>query len=470
MRRPRSARSAALAAAALVLAGCASVDPERQFSPVQQAVQQHTGADLRWARSDAERADIDRRVAELLKAPLDSEAAVQVALLNHRGLQARFAALGIAEAEVVQAMRLPNPGFAFGRTRAGDEREIERSLHLPLLRWLLTPWTGDLAQRRLDRERHALLLAVLDHAAMTRKAWVEAVAAQQSMHYMGQVMQAAEAAAELARRMQQVGNFSALQRAREQAFYADAALNVARAEQQQRATRERLTRLMGLWGAQTAFTLPDRLPDLPADLPERPQIEREALATRLDLQAAQVAVDETARALGLTRATRLVSVVELGLSHNSSNDGPTQRGWEVDVELPLFDWGDAKAARAEAVWRQAIDHAAQLAIDARSQIREAEGQRRSAWLIARHHRDEIVPLRAQIAEQNVLRYNGMLIGVFELLADARAQIASVHDAIQAERDFWLADADLRMATLGSPTPSAMAGPMSAAGGGDAGGH
>ena len=117
---------------------------------MQQAVQQHTGADLRWARSDAERADIDRRVAELLKAPLDSEAAVQVALLNHRGLQARFAALGIAEAEVVQAMRLPNPGFAFGRTRAGDEREIERSLHLPLLRWLLTPWTGDLAQRCRD--------------------------------------------------------------------------------------------------------------------------------------------------------------------------------------------------------------------------------------------------------------------------------------------------------------------------------
>lgn len=468
MTQPPFAHRAAWAVAALLLAGCASVDPKRPFTPVQQAVQQHTGADLRWARSDAERADIDRRVTALLTAPLDSEAAVQVALLNHRGLQARFAALGIAEAEVVQAMRLPNPGFAFGITRAGEEREIERSLHLPLLRWLLTPWTGDLAQRRLDRERHALLLAVLDHAAQTRKAWVEAVAAQQSVLYMGQVMQAAEAAAELARRMQQVGNFSALQRAREQAFYADAALNVARAEQKQRATRERLTRLLGLWGEQTAFSLPDRLPDLPAELLERPQIEREALATRLDLQAAQVAVDETARALGLTQATRLVNVVELGLSHNSPNAGPTQRGWEVALELPLFDPGDAKVARAHAVWRQAVDHAAQLAIDARSQIREAEGQRRSAWLIARHHRHEIVPLRAQIAEQNLLRYNGMFIGVFELLADARAQIASVHDAMQAERDFWLADADLRMATLGTPSPATLTDPAAPAGGGNPG--
>jgi outer membrane protein TolC len=396
---------------------------------------------------------------------------VQVALLNHRGLQARLASLGIAEAELVQAMRLPNPGFAFGRMRAGDEREIERSLHLPLLRWLLTPWTGDLAQRRLDRERHAALLAVLDHAAQTRQAWVDAVAARQAVHYMGQVMQAAEAAAELARRMQQVGNFSALQRAREQAFYAEAALNVARAEQVQRASRERLTRLLGLWGEQAAsFTLPERLPDLPDALPERPQIEREGLATRLDLQAARLAVDETARAFGLARSTRWVSVVELGLSHNSSNDGPTQRGWEVEVELPLFDPGDARAARAEQVWRQAVDHAAQIAVDARSQIREAEGQRRSAWLIARHHRDEIVPLRARIAEQNLLRYNGMLIGVFELLADARAQIASVNDAIQAERDFWRADAELRMALLGGGGPSSPAAPAAAAAAGGADPH
>ena len=60
------------------------------------------------------------------------------------------------------------------------------------------------------------------------------------------------------------------------------------------------------------------------------------------------------------------------------------------------------------------------------------------------------------------------IGVFELRADARAKIASVHDAIQAERDFWLADADLRMATVGTPTPSAMAGPAGPAAGSAAG--
>jgi outer membrane protein TolC len=456
-------------AAAAVLAGCATLDPAATFAPVQQAVRQHAGAELHWARSDADREAIGQRVNELLATPLDADAAVQLALLNHRGLQVRFAALGIAEADYVRATRLPNPGFSFGRTRAGDEREIERGLHIELARWLLTPWTGDIAQRSLERSRRETIQAVLDHAAQTRKAWVEAVAAAQTVHYMGQVMQAAEASAELARRMQQVGNFSALQRAREQAFYADAALNVARAEMLQRATRERLVRQLGLWGGQTGFTLPDRLPELPATLPERPDIEREGLATRLDVQAAQLAVDQTAMALGLTRGTRFVSVVNLGLGHNGSNEGPTQRGWEVEVALPIFDTGAAQVARAELSWRQSIDEAARLAVDARSQIREAEGQRRSAWQIARHHRDEIVPLRAAIAEQNLLRYNGMLIGVFELLADARTQIASVHDAIQAERDFWLADTDLQMALIGGTAPSRVAAPMSPAGG-DAAGH
>ncbi|RYE54785.1 MAG: transporter, partial [Hyphomicrobiales bacterium] len=80
--------------------------------------------------------------------------------------------------------------------------------------------------------------------------------------------------------------------------------------------------------------------------------------------------------------------------------------------------------------------------------------------IARHYRDEIVPLRQSMADENVLRYNGMLIGVFELLAEARDQISSVTNAINAQQQFWLADAALAASVIGKP--SAMASP--AAGG------
>jgi outer membrane protein TolC len=234
------------------------------------------------------------------------------------------------------------------------------------------------------------------------------------------------------------------------------------AQQQALATRERLTRLLGLWGEQTGFALPERLPDLPAQPREQPDIERTALAQRLDVTVARAAVEQTAQQLGLTRTTRFINVLEIGASRSSSNEGHRQRGWEVGLELPLFDWGGARVARAEAVYMQALHQAAQTAIDARSEVREAYGAYRAAWDIARHHREEIVPLRARISEENLLRYNGMLIGVFELLADARSQIASVHAAIDALRDFWIAQAELDMALVGKPSLTAVAAPTAAA--------
>jgi len=451
-------RLGALLVSAAVLGGCASFSADGGFSMVEQTAKERLGKDLRWARTEADQDTIDRRVSELLARPLSVDDAVQIALLNNRGLQATFHELGITEAEVVQAGRLPNPGFSFSRLKRGDEVELERGLHFNLARLVALPLIGALEARRFEQVRGQVTLGMLSLAADTRKAWVLALAAEESVRYMRQVQQAAQASAELARRMEQVGNFNKLQRAREQSFHADAALNLARAEQVQRASRERLTRLLGLWGAQTQFSLPERLPDLPATALELPDIERVALAQRLDVQGARLATEQTARNLGLTKTTRFVNVLELGLVRNSSNAAPTQRGWEIAFELPLFDWSDARVARAESVYMQALHRAAETAIDARSEVREAYGAYRSAYDIARHHRDEIVPLRQRIAEENLLRYNGMLIGVFELLADARAQIASVNNTIESLRDFWLAQADLDMALIGKPNLSLPAGP------------
>ncbi len=466
--RPTRASLLALFAAALLLGGCASFSPDGGLAVVEQATKERLGKDLRWARSDADRAAIEQRVTALLAQPLSVDDAVQLALLNNRGLQAAFYELGITEAEVVQAGRLPNPGFSFARLRRGDEVELERGLHFNLARLVAMPLMRQVEERRFKQAQGAAATAVLSLAAQTRVAYFNALAAEETVRYTRQVMQAAQASAELARRMEQVGNFSKLQRAREQAFYADAALNLARAEQAQRATRERLTRQLGVWGAQTQFTLPPRLPDLPPQANDLPDVERLAMAQRLDVQGAKLAVEQTARNLGLTRATRFVNVLELGAIRNSSNEAPTQRGWEIGVELPLFDWGDARIARAQAVYMQTLNRAAETAVNARSEVREAYANYRFAYDIARHQRDEIVPLGQRIAAENVLRYNGMLIGVFELLADARLQIAGVNAAIQAQRDFWIAQSDLDMALIGKPSLMAPAGPSMAAEAGGAG--
>ena len=462
-RRRTPWRAAAALALALALGGCASLNADGGLEPVRQLTAPRLGpqVQLEAARQPEDQQRIAQRVQALLARPLGPDEAVQVALLNHRGLQAAYAELGITQAEVVQAGRLPNPGFSFGRVTQGAEIELERGLHFNLARVLAWPLVQRLEARRLAQAQTQVAQQVLALAGDTRKAWVQAVAAQEGVRYSRQVMQAAEASAELARRMAQVGNFNKLQQAREQAFYAEAALNLVRAQQQALATRERLTRLLGLWGEQTGFALPERLPDLPAQPREQPDIERTALAQRLDVAAARAGVEQTAQQLGLTRTTRFINVLEIGASRSSSNEGHRQRGWEVGLELPLFDWGGARVARAEAVYMQALHQAAQTAIDARSEVREAYGAYRAAWDIARHHREEIVPLRARISEENLLRYNGMLIGVFELLADARSQIASVHAAIDALRDFWIAQAELDMAMVGKPSLSAAPGPSPA---------
>ena len=457
----RSLRLLAMLVSAAVLGGCASFSPDGGFAGVEKTAKDRLGKDVRWARSNADQDSIAKRVSELLSKPLTVDDAVQVALLNNRGLQATFQELGIGEAEVVQAGRLPNPGFSFGRLSRGDEREIERGLHFNIARLIAMPFIGQMEARRFEQTKGMVAMNVLSLAADTRKAYYNALAAEEAVRYMRQVMQAADASAELARRMAQVGNFTKLQRAREQVFYADALLNLARAEQAQRASRERLTRLLGAWGPQTQFTLPERLPDLPKDVMDLPDIERVAMAQRLDVQGAKLAAEQTARNLGLTRTTRFINVLELGLLRNSSNEAPTLRGWEIGVELPLFDWGAARVARAEAVYMQTVHRAAETAVNARSEVREAYTGYRSAYDIARHQRDEVVPLNQRIAEENVLRYNGMLIGVFELLADARSQIASVNGSIQALRDFWIAQADLDMALIGKPSLAAAAGPAMA---------
>ncbi|KNZ33672.1 MAG: RND transporter [Methylibium sp. NZG] len=458
----RRAARACLAAASLVLSGCASFSPDGGFGPVQQAAKERLGKELAWARSDPAREALQQRVAELLAKPLSADDAVQVALLNNRGLQAAFFELGISDADRVQAGRLANPGFSFGRLRRGAEVELERGLHLNLARLLAMPMVNPMERRRFEQTQRQTVAQVLDVASETRKAYFMAVGADETVRYMRQVQDAAEAGAELGRRMAAVGNWNKLNQAREQSFYADAALNLARAVQAQTSAREKLTQLLGAWGEQTAFTLPERLPDLPQNPQDLPDVEQVAMQQRLDVQAARWGAEQTAKNLGLTRTTRFVNVLELGLVNSRSNEAPTQRGYEIGFELPLFDWGGARVAKAEAIYMQAVERAAQTAIEARSEVREAYLGYRNRYDIARHYRDEIVPLKKRISDENLLRYNGMLIGVFELLADARSQIASVNGAIEALRDFWVAQADLDMALIGKPRMAAATGPALAA--------
>lgn len=463
-------RRMASAAALALLSGCASFSPDGGFGSVQQTVKDRLQLDVEWQRTEAQRSQAEERVAQLLSRPLSADQAVQVALLANRGLQASLHELGVSEADAVSAGRLPNPGFSFGRLRRGDEIEIERGFHLNLARLLTMPLARQVEQRRWEQSRRLVTQQILSLAAEVRKAYFNAVAADQSVIYLRQVKEAAEAGSELARRMAQAGNWSQLQQAREQSFHADAVLNLLKAEQVRSAAHERLVRLVGMAPTQGKLLLPDRLPDLPAKADELPAIEQAAMDQRLDVQAAKLQAEQQARNLGLVKATRFVNVLELGVVHNSSNEAPTQRGYEISLELPLFDGGQARTAKAESLYMQAVHLAAQTALEAQSEVREAFTAYRSSFELARHYRDEIVPLKKRISDEVLLQYNGMFIGVFELLADARAQIESVNASIQAQRDFWIARSDLDMALSGKVALTPSASPTSGGAPADSAAH
>ncbi len=463
-------RLPASVAAMLVLAGCASFSPDGGFGRVSELTQERTGHAISDPRGGTDSAAA--RTAELLARPLTADAAVEVALLNNRGLQASFAQLGIAESALVRAGRLRNPSFSFGRMReGGGVVEIERSVLFDVLGLVTMPLARQIEQRRFEQ---AQLLAAYDAVGLAtevRRAYFGAVAAKELIRYDQQVMEAADVANELARRMVQVGNFSKLAQMREQAFHADARSRLARARHQGVAQRERLTRLLGLSGDAPAFRLPERLPELPK-LPTEPRrAEQTAMDQRLDVLMARRAAESTAKSLGLTKATRVVNVLELGYANKSLTGQERANGYTIELELPLFDFGATRMARAEATYMQALHRAAEVAINARSEVRESYSAYRTAHDLARRYRDEIVPLSKRISEENLLRYNGMLIGVFELLADARDQIASVTGSVEALRDFWIAETDLQTALTGrSPGSDALPRPTTSAAAPGAGSH
>jgi outer membrane protein TolC len=193
------------------------------------------------------------------------------------------------------------------------------------------------------------------------------------------------------------------------------------------------------------------LPPLPAQARALTQIETEAVRRRLDLQIARIEADVLAKSYGLTNATRFVSLLDAaGIAKKTREDGETtrERGFEVEVQIPLFDFGAVKVRQAEESYLQAVNRLTAKAVNVRSEAREAYQTYRASFDIARHYRRDVLPLRKIISDEMLLRYNAMQVDVFVLLAEARQRIASAGAAIEAERDFRLAETNLGAAVLG----------------------
>jgi outer membrane protein TolC len=454
--RFRKIKPMVLVVATLGLSGCASYNLNQGLDRVNRNAISFTQSELSLAKSKEER---DKRLAattQLLAKPVGQKEAVQLLLANSPAFQALLAQNWAEAANAAQSGRISNPTFAFESVVTGSESELNRFFSFGLLDLITLPQRSAIADYRVEQAQIRMTSEVVDQVTRVRQAWVRAVAAEQSYRYAGQVLASAEASAELARRMESVGNFNKLTRARHQAFYADAATQMATAKLVALSRKEELVRLLGLDDAQAKqVVLPERLPSLPKQPMSPEDVAKQVNQERLDVQQAKAALNAAAKAQGLNRVTSLTDI-ELSVRRGSVSDSSTssyssRRGYEVGVKLPIFDWGDLQR---DAMNAQTLAAANQLEATVRaagSSLRENYAAYRTAYDISRHYKDEVIPLRKVISEENVLRYNGMLIGVFELLADSRDQMGAVIAAIAAEQQFWLADAALQATLIGRPT-------------------
>lgn len=471
--RLRALRLAPLAAAAL-LAACAPLQTRQSLQATNAITQPHTGVPLQLQRSDAQRQHAQTQIDALLAKPLSADDAVRAALLGSPALQALIAQAQAESATSTQSARLANPVFGFERLLIGGGGvEITRSLSVGLLDLLTLPTRSRINTAQQEQLRLRLASEVLRVAALARRDWVQTVAAQQTLAYDRDVVDAAQATATLAARMQQAGNFTKLDAAQQGLFAADSQLRLNRAERAATQSREALVRTLGLSAAQSArLTLPAQLPAVPQQPPRATQLPLQAaLDARLDVQLARASYTATAQAAGLTRNTSLIEHVELGGVRKTSSDAAPQNGVDLSLPLPLFDLGDARRSASALRVLAARNRAVATARSAASQLREADALRRSAWLQQQLSQTQIVPLAQTVLDESQLRYNGMLIGTFQLVAAAQTQVQAVRAAIAAQRDYWLADATWQAAQLGveagadwrPDAPSASAAAPAAAG-------
>lgn len=443
----------------LLLAGCATVSPEKGHDEIARIMVERTGTETGWDKGTPTHAAISERVDALSSNKLTRKNAVAIALLNNPQLQATYDELGVSQAEMVQAGLLSNPSFGgsigFPLGVAGG-LEPEFSVVQQIVDLFTMPWRKDAAKDQFKADTLRVAHEALEVVEEVNTAFVTLQADLESEQLLRLTLAGAEAAHLLAEKQFAAGNISELSLASQRAAFAQLQLDLTHSELKVGAARERLNRLLGLWGKRANWELAEALPELPAtdNIPERP--ESHAVRMRLDIQAARIRAEVLAQIVGLARSTRLFGHVEVGVHFHQDPDGPRLIGPTLELELPIFDQRQAYIAKLEAEQASASRRVSALAVDARSKVREGILSLQATRAMAQHYAQTLVPLREKVVEQAQLHYNGMLLGLPALMDLRKEGFDTRREAIAARRDYWIARFELENAlgsSLAQPAPA-----------------
>jgi cobalt-zinc-cadmium efflux system outer membrane protein len=444
---------------ALVLfaAGCAQIPKEAGFNEVQGLVEERVDYRLQWNQETEADRDVEKSIEQLLQNELTPEAAVQIALLNNRNLQAVYEDLGITQADVVEAGLLENP-VLFGQARfpdkSSEDNNYEFGITQNFLNILMQPSRKKLSTIRFEQVKLQVADAVIQMVAEVRKAYFMVLGARQIRDLRNEIALAAGNSFELARRLHSAGNISDLELATEKAHFEQSRMELVRSETTLLDEREHLTRLMGLWGSQTNWRLPQQLPDIPSTEMPLEHVASMAIENRLDLAAERKAVEALAQALGITIDWRWVGQIEVGISRERETDRTWVTGPSLAIELPIFNQHQADIARLEAQLRRSQKRLTAQAIDIRSEVRSLRNRLIMQRNIIDHYRHTVLPLREQIVDLTLKNYNYMLTGAFDLIMAKQQEFEAYQKYLEAIRDYWIIRADMQR-SLGGRLPDHM---------------
>ena len=430
----------------LIMTACTTVPKDNGISQVQELLDESQATYDLKAQIDLASPMSAEEITAILSAPLNIADAERMSLHVNPEVQANLMLVGIAEADYAQAGRMRNPGFTFERFAAED---YSLSLLFDLGGLLLMPLRRQIEARRLEVARYEAAASVLDHVVNTRQAWLNAVAEQQRSKLLERAVESARTGNQMTRQMTALGHSGVIESAESEILLRQLQASMVRQKLTEAVSREALVRQLGLWGSHARMLrLPDALPELPENLIYFEAIEREAIQNRLDVQIARLNLERMAKNLKLTQLNPFISSVEVGALQETS-EGLNEAGYELELSIPIFDAGGVQNAKARTVFEQAEAQAEVVAIAAASESRQAFVTYQTTWHLAKDFGGQLIPLRQRVSQERLLMYNGMLISVFDLLADVRSAASLESDYVDAVRDFWLADAYLQSAVMGT---------------------
>ena len=435
-------RLAASVVAAMALAACASLPPERGYAETSAAVEARLGIAPTYRPGPA--AAGSTAEADVPTKPLSVDDAIRIAFIHNPRMQEVYARIGLSRAELEDARRVSNPtlGYAKLDPRTGPGAQITRSLSLGFSELLLLPARKRFATAELARIQNVVAAELLVLATDVETAWYTSVGATLVAQMRDAVATSAQASAELAQRFFDAGNINRLQLEQERAASVRARIDAVRADAEADRARSQLANLLGV-PSHGAWSTLQQLPSPPVIEMDTEALVDLARSQRLDLVAARQSVTQREDALGVTRRWRWLGSIDIGYEREEEVDGSEIRGPTLALALPIFNQGQGALARARAELLSARSELDALTLSVQNGTRLALDQLRLSHDIAERYRTALLPSREAIVARSQEQTNFMLMGVFELIRAKQDEYDAYQEYLEAVRDYWIARAELK---------------------------